>query len=993
MKFFNLDSINRKLTLLVILSVLPAMAILFYSGMEQFEQSNEQAKQEILLITNTMAEAQKDISNSVRQVLSTLSLMPEIQSFDIPECSKLIKAILLQNPGYLNIALTDLNGDVVVSGKSLGGANLADRKHFQEALKKKDFAVGEFIISRVGAKFPTFAYAYPVLDKSKMPIAILTTVIKLDRFSRFHELTPLPVNSFIAITDHKGIRIFYHPANEQTNPVGKHIKTDAWEKARMAMAPKIFTGTGSDGVRRMFAVEPVRVTPEDNPYTYVWAAIPEDYILAAAKNTLVRNLLLMFLASVMALIIAWAIARKTLLSPIHNLVDATRKLAEGDLITPIEKAVASDEIGTLTKAFHDMADALAKSHESLRENEARFRLVMDSLDALVYVADMDSYEVLFINEYGRKLFGNVTGNVCWQSLQQGQSGPCSFCSNKYLLDENGNIGNVYTWEFQNTVTERWYYIQDRAIIWIDGRVVRLEVATDISERIQAEAKLAEEKERLAVTLRSIGDGVITADTEGQVVLINNVAETLTGWISEEATGRHLTEVFNIINGGTRQPIENTMEKVLSSGEIMGFRSNTILVSRDGKEINIDDSGAPIKDNDGNIIGVVLVFRDVSEQLRTEQELRKVSKLESVGILAGGIAHDFNNILTAILGNIDLSLLDPNIPENSKSLLTEAVKASHRARDLTQQLLTFAKGGEPIKETASLIEIIKDSADFILRGDKVSCQYSFPDDLWLVDIDKGQISQVVQNIILNASNAMPGGGKIEVSLENVDSAELVYLVLPQDSDYVKMTIKDNGVGISANILSKIFDPYFSTKQEGSGLGLAITHSIINKHGGHITVDSSPGNGTTFVIYLPASKQGSIVIQNKEESALNLKQLKILVMDDDEQVRTMTRIMLEQMGHNVILSKESEETIQLYKEAFNSNTPFDLTILDLTIPGGSGGKETVREILAINPEAKVIVSSGYSNDPVMANFKEYGFCSAIAKPFQFLELNKVISKLMI
>ena len=203
MKFFNLDSINRKLTLLVILSVLPAMAILLYSGIEQFEQSNEQAKQEILLITNTMAEAQKDISNSVRQVLSTLSLMPEIQSFDIPECSKLIKAILLQNPDYLNIALTDLNGDVVVSGKSLGGANLADRKHFQEALKKKDFAVGEFIISRVGAKFPTFAYAYPVLDKSKMPIAILTTVIKLDRFSRFHELTPLPVNSFIAITDHK----------------------------------------------------------------------------------------------------------------------------------------------------------------------------------------------------------------------------------------------------------------------------------------------------------------------------------------------------------------------------------------------------------------------------------------------------------------------------------------------------------------------------------------------------------------------------------------------------------------------------------------------------------------------------------------------------------------------------------------------------------------------------------------------------------------------
>jgi len=974
----------------VMLSVLPAILILLYSGMEQRRQSVEKAKQEILLLTSSMADVQEDISSSVKQVLSTLSLLPEIQSFDIPVSSKIIRDVLRQNPNYLNIALTDLNGDVLVSGKTVGGGNLADRKHFQEALKRKDFVVGEFIISRVGTKFPAFAYAYPVLDENRKPIAVLTTIIKLDRFSRFHNLAPLPLNSFIAVTDHNGIRLFYHPPKKKTNPIGKPINPSSWDKASRADRPGTFMGKGSDGINRMFAFEPVSLALGENPYLYVWAGIPEDFIFAPANTSMTRNLMLMLLATVLALTIAWVVGRKTLLGPIQDLVAVTQKFAEGNLEADREHPHTSDEFGTLMKAFYDMADALNRSHKSLRENEARFRLVMDSLDALVYVADMDTYELLFINEFGRKLFGDITGSTCWQSLQNGQSGPCSFCSNRYLLDENGNIKDVYTWEFQNTVNGRWYHLQDRAITWIDGRIVRLEIATDITERKRTEIKLAEESERLQVTLRSIGDGVITTDTQGHVVLINSVAETLTGWTSEQAAGRHLTEVLNIVNGETRQPVANQLEKALSSGEIIALESNTVLISKDGRERNIDDSGAPIKNDDGNIIGVVCVFRDITEQLRTEKELVKIRKLESVGVLAGGIAHDFNNILAAILGNIDLSLLQPDVPDRSRKLLQEAVKASHRARDLTQQLLTFAKGGEPIKETASLVEIIKDSADFVLRGDKVSCHYSFPEDLWFVEIDRGQISQVVQNIILNASNAMPDGGKIEVSCENVDTDRVSSPAVLKDDRYVKMTIRDSGVGIPANVLANIFDPYFSTKQEGSGLGLAITHSIVKNHGGHITVDSTPGVGTTFAVYLPASGQGLQEVEELEESDMAMSELRILVMDDDEQFRDVVKIMLEKMGHTVVLAQESEEAIQLYKEAMD-DSPIDLTIMDLTIPGGAGGKETIREILAINPEAKVIVSSGYSNDPVMSNYKEYGFCSAIAKPFQFIEMKRLIGQL--
>ena len=387
-----------------------------------------------------------------------------------------------------------------------------------------------------------------------------------------------------------------------------------------------------------------------------------------------------------------------------------------------------------------------------------------------------------------------------------------------------------------------------------------------------------------------------------------------------------------------------------------------------------------------------MFRDIREQLRTEQELIKVKKLESIGVLAGGIAHDFNNILVAILGNIDLSLRDSNLTDRTHKLLKEALKASHQARDLTQQLLTFAKGGEPIKEAASLVDVVKDSANFVLRGDNVTCRYFFPDDLWLVDIDKGQISQVVQNIILNASNAMPGGGIVEVSCENVSSAGSKNIALPRSGNHVKVSIKDCGVGIPANVLDKIFDPYFSTKQQGSGLGLAIAHSIISKHDGHISVKSTPGIGTTFMVFLPASAQSSAKVNKAEEADLSTKKSKILVMDDEELVRNFLHAMLCQMGHKVLLAKDGMEAVRIYKESIDSDTPIDLIIMDLTIPGGMGGKEAVQKILAIDPKAKVIVSSGYSNDPVMANFRDYGFYSAIAKPYRISELTKVISQLI-
>ncbi len=512
---------------------------------------------------------------------------------------------------------------------------------------------------------------------------------------------------------------------------------------------------------------------------------------------------------------------------------------------------------------------------------------------------------------------------------------------------------------------------------------------DIGRRLQTEKELAAEKERLAVTLRSIGDGVITTDIGGNIVLLNKVAENLTGWSQEGAVGKDLETVFRIINELTRQPCESPFEKVMSTGQIVGLANHTLLIDKNGRERSIADSGAPILDRESNVIGVVLVFRDVTEQARTDKELLKIKKLESVGLLAGGIAHDFNNLLVAILGNIDMSLLDNTLTEGTRKYLQDAEKASMRARNLTQQLLTFARGGEPVKETTSLAEIVEDSANFVLSGLPVTCRYDIPDTLWLVEIDKGQISQVVQNIVINAGHSMPGGGVIEINCENLDVSLSPQVGIPQDGKFVKMTIMDHGRGMEADVLEKIFDPYFSTKEEGSGLGLAITHSIIKKHDGYIFVESEPGKGTIFSLFLPVAKEQTIVnVHVAPPHERSSTRGTIMVMDDEEMVRQVAEAMFQQMGHDVMLARDGDEALQLYEEAIASGKTPDLVVMDLTIPGGMGGREAVSRLLELDPSARVAVSSGYSNDPVMADFEKYGFVAAIVKPYQMSELERVL-----
>ncbi|HNW28931.1 MAG TPA: ATP-binding protein [Spirochaetota bacterium] len=390
-----------------------------------------------------------------------------------------------------------------------------------------------------------------------------------------------------------------------------------------------------------------------------------------------------------------------------------------------------------------------------------------------------------------------------------------------------------------------------------------------------------------------------------------------------------------------------------------------------------------------MLSIIGFMRKYLDQTRA---LEKVAQIQSLGILAGGIAHDFNNLLTAVIGNLSLARLKSKEgdAEQAGLLIREAEEASLRARDLTRQLLAFSKGGSPLKEVTSIEDIVRDTALFVASGSDVTCEFNFGENLMNVSIDVNQISQVIQNIVLNAIQAMPKGGRIVISAENVNLFKRD-LKSGRRGKFVKLSIRDTGPGIPKKIIDRIFDPYFSTKESGSGLGLTLSLSIIQNHNGFINVSSREGSGTLFELFLPATGDAPA---RKSSAAAQPSALagSLLIMDDDASVLTVATKMLEHMGFTVTQALNGQQAVELYKNALGEGRPYDCVILDLTIKGGTGGRETIAALKAINPDLKAIVSSGYSTDPVLSNFRDYGFAGVIGKPYRFDELRKALSSIM-
>ena len=538
--------------------------------------------------------------------------------------------------------------------------------------------------------------------------------------------------------------------------------------------------------------------------------------------------------------------------------------------------------------------------------------------------------------------------------------------------------------------ENRYRCNDGTYRWIEWRSrprgdLIYAVARDISERKQTENALQESEDKFRMTFDFSPDAVnINRLDDGLYVDINQGFTRITGCTREDVRGKTSLEIDIWQEAADRQRL------------VQGLRENGYVENLEAQFRRKDGSlvtglmSARVISLKG-IPHIISISRDITERKKHEDEQLKIEKLESLGILAGGIAHDFNNILTGVMGNISFAKVLLDAAHKAYKPLAEAEKAAARAGELAHQLLTFARGGEPIKKVVSPRHLVNEALSFILHGSNVKGTIDIPDSIHAFKADEGQISQVLQNIIINAIQAMPGGGILTVAARNEVLTENNPLSLPPGS-YIRLTFADQGCGISNDILKRIFDPYFTTKSAGIGLGLSSVHSIVSRHGGHIGVESVIGKGTTFTIHLPSmgktEEQADAVVELTAEHRGG----SILVMDDDQMVKDIASLMLTYLGYEVTLCEEGEEAVELYTASVESGAPFSLVIMDLTIPGGLGGKQAAERILARFPDACLVVSSGYSNDPIMSNYREYGFSGVIAKPYTLQNFKEVLSSLL-
>jgi len=654
----------------------------------------------------------------------------------------------------------------------------------------------------------------------------------------------------------------------------------------------------------------------------------------------------------------------------------------------------SPEQGKFAVVFTDVTEQ-KKLVTALEEHEAELRVLFESSHAGIILLD-PSGTITMANQRMAEMFGcsmaELIGSTYASHVHHDQRASSEERLRRLIGGEVDRLGSERRY-IRTDGSDFWGYLSARRHQDADGVLISLVGhISDITEIKQTEEALKSSEGKFRTLVECSTDVIFVLDDHGLFRFASPAWEHHFGFPVSDILGK---EFAPFVHPDDVLPCFEHLQQVLTTGQSATSPPYRVKHA-DGSWRHFIANGTSFTDISGTIryLGVA---RDITgqkqaeeERLGLERQLLNAQKLESLGVLAGGIAHDFNNILTSIMGNISYARMDLDVAQQASEPLAKAEKAAKRAAGLAKQLLVFAKGGEPIRKFISIRQTVNEVVSLVLSGSSIQADIDLPPDLQAVSADEGQIGQAFGNIIINAVQAMPDGGRLAISAKNVVLNKGNSLGLA-GGDYLKISFSDEGCGIAAEDMGRIFDPYFTTKTDGSGLGLAATYTIIQKHAGHISVSSSPGEGTTFSIYLPSCSEpvreefnAALAPGNPEGSHA------ILVMDDDEMVRDLAEITLKRFGYAVVCCTDGAAAVALYRSAREEGSPFSLAIMDLTIPGGMGGIEAARQILAFDPEAKLIVSSGYSDDPVMANFTDFGFCASLEKPYNVDEIARILQK---
>lgn len=630
------------------------------------------------------------------------------------------------------------------------------------------------------------------------------------------------------------------------------------------------------------------------------------------------------------------------------------------LLSTYENAVQQNrELTAMQKELQllneNLEERVLKRTRQLQESEANYRRLLEtSVDAIV-VAGRDN-TVFFMNRAAEELFGARYEDMAGKPF--------------FIL-----LSGLGTKDVEIMKDGGRAYAEARTVATTWGEEPALLAAfRETTERKRMEEELRESEQSFRALSENANDGIaiVTLQDNCRVIYANRRLAEMLGYNHDELLRMYFSGIVDMT-------VCPEVKEALDSGQY--WQMEIPLKTSAGAHVPFEMAASKTLWHGQR--AAILLVRGIAERKKREEELLKASKLDSLGTLAGGIAHDFNNLLTAIIGNLSVArLLSQNDARVAKPLI-DADNAAHRAKDLTKQLLTFSKGGLPVKRATDLGAIIRESASFSVRGSNIKCELDIPVSLPAVEADEGQISQVIHNLVINADQAMPDGGIITISADMVEGA-----AIGRQGAFLRIRVSDTGKGIEEANLAKVFDPYFTTKKEGSGLGLATVYSVVRNHDGFVEVASQSGEGTTFSIYLPVTGKAPEKRDDGRDEVFERGEGKILVMDDEEMVREAAATILEELGYEVEFAENGTEALAKYGQEMRAGRPFDAVIMDLTIPAGMGGKEAVRRLLEMDPDARVIVSSGYSNDDIMSDFTRFGFSAVIAKPYRISDLSRTV-----
>lgn len=639
------------------------------------------------------------------------------------------------------------------------------------------------------------------------------------------------------------------------------------------------------------------------------------------------------------------------------------------------------DITAFRRSAMDIQTTITARTEELKKANDLLFAIMDNSNAIIFLKDADG-RFSFVNRQYELLFKTTRDEV------RGRSDydlfPVEFADRLREHDELVLEANA-PMEFEEDILHpdgsvHTYIVLKFTIPTMPGSVCG--IATNITARKTAEDAVKRSEELLNSAQEIAGLGSWNWDIAKDRLTWSDEIYRIFG-VAPKSVGATYEAFMDFVHPDDKEFVKKSIYGALYSKK--PYLIEHRIVKPDKAVRTVRGQGEVKFDMDGKPCSMVGTIHDITDYKRLEGEILNVQKLETVGALAGGIAHDFNNLLLGILGSVSIVKAQIKPGDKGFNMLDNIEKTALRAKNLTRQFLTFSRGGEPIREDASIEEIVRTTAGLVLKGTGINAYISFPSDLMRVKIDEGQIAQVINNIILNAVHAMPEGGRLDITGENSVVSKDSHLPLPH-GDYVRIRVKDSGSGIAKENISRVFDPFFTTKAKASGLGLTVSFSIIKKHGGHITVESTDGAGAAFSIYLPSVQKEAMMTGIEAEGRSNGG--KVLVMDDEEIVRDVSGEMLEILGYKADFAVDGAEAIKKYAEAMDRGEPFSAVIMDLTIPGGMGGVDVVKKLREMHPGIKAIVSSGYSNDPIMSDYRHYGFCAVIAKPYRVSEFGKVI-----